>query len=197
MVHTCHAIGCPRPCPPEYLMCPAHWRQVPKRLQAAVYAAYAPGQCDLDPPPSDAWHQAADHAIAYVAVQEGRWPHAQANTRLARYGPRLWIGSPHGRRGPVDFVPTQAVYIGREMPGQAPSLLGKPVWMMPDWQPKYRASLQDAMTRQNDIFRELRRILYLSLRGGVVLSCWCAPKPCHGDIVAEAINALWTVGWRD
>lgn len=25
---------------------------------------------------------------------------------------------------------------------------------------------------------------------GKVLGCWCAPKPCHGDILAELANAL-------
>jgi hypothetical protein len=53
-------------------MCLRHWRMVPKDLQRAVWAAYRPGQCDLDPAPSEAWHVAADAAILAVAKLEGR-----------------------------------------------------------------------------------------------------------------------------
>jgi hypothetical protein len=67
--HTCHARGCTRRCPPEHLMCRAHWGMVPLRLQRAVWDAYRPGQCD-DKQPSESWHEAADAAIAAVAEIE-------------------------------------------------------------------------------------------------------------------------------
>lgn len=71
--HTCHAEGCPAPCRPEHLMCRKHWSMVPQPLQTAVYNAYAPGQCDDGgPAPSAVWLDAARHAIAAVAGQEGR-----------------------------------------------------------------------------------------------------------------------------
>lgn len=67
--HRCHARGCVVRCRPSYLMCPNHWRLVPRRIQAAVYATYRDGQC-TDKDPSEAWHQAADAAIGYVAALE-------------------------------------------------------------------------------------------------------------------------------
>lgn len=71
MTHTCHAKNCKTNCKPEYLMCPRHWRMVPRLTQALVYRHYQPGQCDLDPMPSGKWHAAADVAIAQVAAKEG------------------------------------------------------------------------------------------------------------------------------
>lgn len=73
--HHCHAIGCETPTPPRLLMCPAHWRQVPAELQAAVRRAFNPRQCVLGPervPPSSAWIAASARARAHVARLEGR-----------------------------------------------------------------------------------------------------------------------------
>lgn len=69
--HTCHAVGCKRVCKPEHLMCWPHWRTVNRYLQARVWNAYRPGQCD-DKSPSEEWHDAADAAIGWVARAEGR-----------------------------------------------------------------------------------------------------------------------------
>ncbi len=69
--HHCHARGCAVRTKPELLMCPRHWRQVPRSIQQAVYAAYRRGQCD-DMSPSTAWHEAADAAIGFVAALERR-----------------------------------------------------------------------------------------------------------------------------
>jgi hypothetical protein len=44
---------------------------VPKPIQRAVWRAYRPGQCD-DKRPSEAWHQAADAAIGFIARLEGQ-----------------------------------------------------------------------------------------------------------------------------
>lgn len=44
---------------------------VPKAIQQEVWKHYRPGQCD-DKNPSEAWHKAADAAIAAVAAKEGR-----------------------------------------------------------------------------------------------------------------------------
>lgn len=68
--HTCHARGCTVPVKPELLMCLAHWRRVPRVLQLKVWAEYRPGQCNLNPMPSAAWHRAADAAIAAVFEKE-------------------------------------------------------------------------------------------------------------------------------
>lgn len=66
--HRCHARNCATRCRPTYLLCPAHWRLVPRPIQSAVYATYRNGQCgDI---PSEAWHQAADAAIGFVSALE-------------------------------------------------------------------------------------------------------------------------------
>lgn len=79
--HTCHTKGCTTHCKPEFLMCPRHWRMVPRAMQSAVYRAYRDGQCNLDPLPSHEWFDAAHAAIAHVAKAEGRefsyWSFAQ------------------------------------------------------------------------------------------------------------------------
>lgn len=85
--HTCHARGCATPVPPEMLMCKPHWAKVPPPIQRSVWRAYAPGQCNLDPPPSADWHLAADAAIAAVAIRDGLFTADQAVRWLERHGP--------------------------------------------------------------------------------------------------------------
>lgn len=70
MSHICHAKGCKTNCKPEYLMCPKHWRMVPKNIQYAVYKNYQAGQCQGNPTPSPDWHKAADAAIRAVFEKE-------------------------------------------------------------------------------------------------------------------------------
>ena len=69
-MHTCHAIGCETPVPPALLMCPRHWRQVPRAVQLQVWATYRPGQ-EQDKTPSRAYLAAALEAIRLVS---GRVP---------------------------------------------------------------------------------------------------------------------------
>jgi hypothetical protein len=52
------------------LMCYPHWKAVPAKLQRRVWDTYRNGQCD-DKRPSEAWHEAADAAIAAVALRAG------------------------------------------------------------------------------------------------------------------------------
>ena len=83
MKHTCHAVGCDVAVKPELLMCAKHWRLVPRDIQQKVWRHYRPGQCD-DKNPSEAWHVAADAAIGYVSIMEGRGvTHAQADALTA------------------------------------------------------------------------------------------------------------------
>lgn len=63
--HRCHAVFCSRPCAPERLMCPQHWRMVPEEIQKKMWAEYRVGQCD-DKRPSSAWLDAANAAIDAV-----------------------------------------------------------------------------------------------------------------------------------
>ena len=73
------------------------------------------------------------------------------------------------RREPYD------VYIGR------PSIFGNPFRIGPDGTraeviEKYRADVLDRPLLVKTIRRELR---------GKRLGCYCAPQPCHGDVLAE------------
>lgn len=44
MAHLCPARRCSVECPDQKLMCPDHWRLVPRPLQVAVYTAYDHGR---------------------------------------------------------------------------------------------------------------------------------------------------------
>ncbi len=44
MKHCCHAHGCTTQIPPKIFMCLTHWNMVPKRIQAAIWREYRPGQ---------------------------------------------------------------------------------------------------------------------------------------------------------
>lgn len=68
--HHCHAIGCEKAVPPKMLMCLWHWRQVPRPLQAAVWALYVPGQ-ERRKDPTAEYLDAAKDAICAVAEAEG------------------------------------------------------------------------------------------------------------------------------
>ena len=72
MSHKCHAIGCNKPCRPEYLMCGKHWGMLPKLRKESVLREYRKGQCQLDPLPSQQWHDAADAAIYWIHIAELR-----------------------------------------------------------------------------------------------------------------------------
>jgi len=54
---------------PSLLMCPRHWRMVPRPLQQAVWASYRPGQ-ERDKSPSRLYLFHAKAAIDAVAAKE-------------------------------------------------------------------------------------------------------------------------------
>lgn len=69
--HRCHALGCETKVPPERLMCPRHWRMVPRDVQREVWQWYREGQC-YDLQVSAEYLDAARRAVACVAQVEGR-----------------------------------------------------------------------------------------------------------------------------
>jgi hypothetical protein len=83
--HHCHANGCATKTKPEMLMCFAHWKRVPRRLQQAVWRYYREGQCE-DMSPSAEWHLAADAAIGAVAVLERKTLTANQRSALLAAG---------------------------------------------------------------------------------------------------------------
>ena len=50
---------------------------------------------------------------------------------------------------------------------------------------RYRAWLPEELLRNPDARRQFDRIVAAARAGDVTLLCWCAPEPCHAEIVAE------------
>lgn len=69
--HICHATGCNVPVAPKMLMCPKHWRMVPRFLQKDVWATYVPGQ-EIRKDPTDEYMEAQQAAVQAVEKKEGR-----------------------------------------------------------------------------------------------------------------------------
>jgi hypothetical protein len=40
------------------------------------------------------------------------------------------------------------------------------------------------------VMAELKRLAMIAAESDLILSCWCAPEPCHGEIVRAAIEYL-------
>lgn len=53
----------------------------------------------------------------------------------------------------------------------------------------YRAYLEEAILQGNQrIIQELDRLAYIAMEeGSLTLRCYCAPKPCHGDVIREVL----------
>jgi hypothetical protein len=105
------------------------------------------------------------------------------------YALKITIG--RARRGLGSLLPGQ-VYVGR------PSPLGNPYALGRDGSreqviARYRrwlwAQLQTPGSAQE---RELRRLLAQARSGDLELLCWCAPLPCHAEVVRSAL--LWLAG---
>lgn len=77
------------------------------------------------------------------------------------------------------------VYIGR------PSKWGNPFSQLPGTQAEFRvATRSEAIAEYEDWLRgrpDLLEAVRTELRGKV-LGCWCAPLPCHGDVLARIAN---------
>lgn len=105
--------------------------------------------------------------------------------------PQLKITIGRAARGIGSLLPGQA-YVGR------PSPLGNPYALGRDGNreeviAKYRrwlwARLQEPDSPQE---RELRRLLAQATAGDLELLCWCAPLPCHAEVVRGALR--WLAG---
>lgn len=106
---------------------------------------------------------------------------------------------------PMRYWPTQRWhYVGRSMPHRSPeyagSALANPFKVGRDGErstilQRYRRWLWAQLSAEGPALEELRALLKLSLQpGGVALACWCAPRPCHADVIAAAIGWLWKQG---
>jgi len=120
----------------------------------------------------------------FIRAHDGsdRCQHVVAETQLSEYGcggteaQHVVFGEPrvvHCKREPFD------VYIGR------PSKWGNPYRIEGG-----RVSRSVAVeVYRKYVLREIAagRLDPRELRGKV-LGCWCAPKPCHGDVLFELAN---------
>lgn len=86
-------------------------------------------------------------------------------------------------------------YIGR------PSPLGNPFRIGPDGATRdvvidlYARWLdQKIQERDPAICGELERLRRIAEKGTLELSCWCAPRRCHGDEIADRIAAALREG---
>ncbi len=93
------------------------------------------------------------------------------------------------RRHTPEGVP--AVYIGR------PSSLGNPFKMSKTMGreeviARYAAWLDAQLVEPDSAAaRELARLrAILQERGALTLVCWCAPLPCHGDVIRERLLGI-------
>ena len=85
-----------------------------------------------------------------------------------------------------------AIYVGRPSPLGNPFTVkqhghGTAIDLYKQW-----LNLQYS-TNNRRVIDELDRLAYMLKKDGeIVLSCWCAPKPCHADLIAQAITKLAT-----
>ena len=79
----------------------------------------------------------------------------------------------HCKREPYD------VYIGR------PSEWGNPFRVGLD------GSREDVILKYRVYVKSNQTLMgRISTLRGKVLGCWCSPKPCHGDVLAELANGV-------
>jgi uncharacterized protein DUF4326 len=90
---------------------------------------------------------------------------------------------------------TAAVYIGRKMPGRPASPLAnlykiKRESERPEALNRYRLWLEQQMQSDTPARAEIQRLAEIAKRTDLLLLCWCAPKPCHGDVIKEFIERI-------
>ena len=79
------------------------------------------------------------------------------------------------------------VYIGR------PSVLGNPYkGERSQVIAQYRTWLWNEINKKSQVLTELLRLKEIAEVADIALICWCAPKPCHGDIIKNCIEWLRT-----
>lgn len=66
-LHRCAARGCEQHISVVLLMCPGHWRRVPRRVAKRVWETYRGGNVQRGP-----YLEARSAAVAHVAVFEGK-----------------------------------------------------------------------------------------------------------------------------
>jgi uncharacterized protein DUF4326 len=101
----------------------------------------------------------------------------------------IYIKDRHIYKGP-------GIYVGREMPylGLAGSVLGNRCdgRTREERIANFRRDLWEKMQRREKEYRELKRIAELARHEDAILICWCAPKPCHAEVIRDAVEGqIW------
>ena len=102
---------------------------------------------------------------------------------------RITIG--RARRGLGSLLPGE-VYVGRPSPLGNPYALGRDgnrEQVIAQYRRWLWAQLQSPGSPQE---RELMRLLAQARSGEQELLCWCAPLPCHAEVVRSEL--LWLAG---
>lgn len=97
--------------------------------------------------------------------------------------PKVW-----NKRDPN--TPADAVYVGR------PTKWGNPYSHQNGTLARFKVDTkQEAIDAFRDMLwedDEMQSEAIEELRGKDLV-CWCAPRPCHADILLELVNADWAV----
>lgn len=96
----------------------------------------------------------------------------------------------HGLK-PADLP--QAVYVGRPIGAWRGSSLGNPFVIDAHHTRErvielYRNWLTNQMKRETYARIEIKRLAALARQGPLVLACWCAPEPCHANVIKQFIQ---------
>jgi hypothetical protein len=80
-------------------------------------------------------------------------------------------------------------YIGRPSPLGNPFVLGRD-GTRAQVIARYRTWLQAQLAAGpgNRAYDEIQRLRAIAGAGPLRLVCWCAPLPCHGDVIAEVLH---------
>lgn len=84
-------------------------------------------------------------------------------------------------------------YIGRPMPGRAGSALGnyhpRELRTRQDHVAWFAATFEDRLAASPAMQQELAHLVSQAVQNGrVALACWCAPRSCHGETIARAMQ---------
>lgn len=97
----------------------------------------------------------------------------------------------------ISQASSRTVYLGRAMParGLEGSALGNPFRLVGEAQrgstiARYKIWLETKLEQRDAAVRgEMNRLYKLALGGDLELACWCAPLPCHCNVVQAKLEA--------
>lgn len=97
----------------------------------------------------------------------------------------------------INSASSRTVYLGRAMSarGLQGSALGNPFKLPSEAQrgstiARYKLWLEIMLEQRDAAVRgEMNRLYKLALAGDLELGCWCAPLPCHCDVVQAKLEA--------